>query len=173
MAPVGFGVRPGRTRRLLTRAGSGNPRHPTCYRVDAVRAAGHTGVLGAFEDALAAQEHAAYEVRRLLRPRKDDPTRSANAARSVRRMATGTREEMVDLLAATAGDALVVGEDRIGRAWLRTRGVVFPTGEHFLVVAPAVVLDKQADGFEGWWAGLGDAEAAAVAAAPAPDLALW
>lgn len=119
--------------------------------VDVVREAGHDHVLAAFADELDDTEHAVYEVRRLLRPSKNDPTRMANAARSVRRLETGTRDAMIDLLADTAGDELIVGDDGIARAYLRTRGEVFPTGEHFLVAAPAVVDDKQHDRFDQWW----------------------
>lgn len=122
--------------------------------VDVVRDAGHSNVLDAFRERLDAAEHAVYEVRRILRPRKDDPTRMANAARSVRRLATGTRTAMLDLLDGTAGEEVTTGDDGIVRAYLRTRGATFPTGEHFLVVAPAVVHDKEHDRFDQWWSEL-------------------
>lgn len=138
--------------------------------VDVVRAAGHQNVLDAFQGRLDAAEHAIYEVRRVLRPRKDDPTRMANASRSVKRLATGTRAAMLDLLDATAGTDLAAGDDGIGRAYLRTRGAVFPTGEHFLVVAPAVVHDKADEKFDSWWSALPDA---ADEPKPEPELTLF
>lgn len=139
---------------------------------DVVRDAGHTHVLDAFHSELDAAEHAVYEVRRVLRPRKDDPTRMANAARSVRRLATGSRADMLDLLEGTATGLLDTGEDGITREYLRRRGTMFPTGEHFLVAAPAVVDDKQHDSFEAWWAALPDEDVTppAVVPEPAPTL---
>ncbi|WP_124390592.1 hypothetical protein [Rhodococcus wratislaviensis] len=62
--------------------------------IDLLRADEMTGVLDAFDDVLAAQPHAPYDVRRILRPRKNDPTRLGNAARSVRVRMRGTHEEM-------------------------------------------------------------------------------
>lgn len=124
--------------------------------VDVVRDAGHTEVLAAFQERLDAAEHAVYEVRRILRPSKKDPTKQANASRSVRRLATGTRAAMLDLLDATAGTDFVTGDDGIARAYLRTRGAVYPTGEHFMVVAPAVVHDKESEHFDRWWDALPD-----------------
>lgn len=137
--------------------------------VDMVRAAGHRHVLDAFEGALAASEYAVYEVRRVLRPRADDPTKQANASRSVRRWATGTRAAMTALLAETAAGSVEVADDGIARAYLRRRGASLPTGEHFLVAAPAVVADKEAPRFEQWWDAL---PAYDPADAPAEQLAL-
>ena len=122
--------------------------------VDAVRDAGHTNVLDAFTARLDATEHALYDVRRILRPRAGDPTRMSNAARSVTRLSTGTRAAMLaelDALAAAHLLDVTEGADGIARAWVETRGPLFPTRESFLVVAPAVVHDKEADNFEAWW----------------------
>ena len=142
--------------------------------IDVVRAAGHTNVLDQFTARLDDAAHAVYEVRRVLRPRKDDPTRMANAARSVRRLATGTRADMLALLDATAGDDLTTGDDGITRAYLRRRGATFPTGEHFLTVAPAVVHDKEHDRFDQWWNDLPDAGTEPEPVTPADDqLALF
>lgn len=138
--------------------------------IDVVRAHGATAVLDEFARDLDAAPHALYEVRRVLRPRKDDPTRMANAARSVRRIATGTRADMLTLLTDTAADDLHVGDDGIARVYLRTRGATFPTGEHFLVAAPAVVADKEHEKFDAWWADLPDDEPMPVLE---PELALF
>ena len=138
--------------------------------VDVVRQAGLTGVLDAFDAALDAEPMALFEVRRVLRPRTDDPTKMANAARAVRTLATGSRAQMAAALAdaATAhGRSVVHGDDGIGRVWLRARGPVLPTGEHFLVVAPSVVKDKEHDRFDQWWDAL--APASAVPAEPTDD----
>jgi hypothetical protein len=130
--------------------------------IDVVREAGYTHVIDAFQEALEASESALYEVRRILRPHKADPTRMANAARSVRRVANGTRAAMLDLLEGTAGDVLETGADGIARAYLRRRGATFPTAEHFLVVGPSDVADKESKHFDQWWADLPDAGAEPV-----------
>ncbi len=119
--------------------------------------AGLHQVLTGLDDKLAAAEHAVYEVRRILRPRKDDRTKLANANRSVTAIATGTREQMHTALAALAaqtGGDVDIDEHGIGRVYLRTRAAVFPTVEHFYVVCPAVVKDKQAPHFETRWTAL-------------------
>lgn len=53
---------------------------------------------GLFHDILVATEHAVYEVSRIPRPRKDGPTKMANASRSMRTLATGTRDDMLRVL---------------------------------------------------------------------------
>lgn len=122
---------------------------------DIVLEAGLNHVVDEFMDHLGQQRHAIYEVRRILRPRKDDPTKMANAARSVRRHSSGTRGQMLRTLSATASlESLDVGEDGIVRSYLRRRGATFPTTEHFYVVAPDVVDDKQHEKFEQWWTDL-------------------
>jgi hypothetical protein len=44
-----------------------------------------------------------------------------------------------------------VGRDGIVRHVLRERSAESPALEHFYVVCPAVVEDKQRPGFEAWW----------------------
>lgn len=122
-----------------------------------MQAAGLREVLTGFDDKLAAAEHAVYEVRRILRPRRDDRTQMANASRSVAAIATGTREQMHTTLAELAGQTgrdIVTDEHGIGRVYLRTRASVLPTVERFYVVCPAVVKDKRAPHFEAGWAAL-------------------
>ncbi|MHD0294319.1 hypothetical protein [Rhodococcus qingshengii] len=133
--------------------------------IDLIRAEGMTDVLAAFDELLAEQEYAFYEVRRILRPRIADPTKLGNAARSLRIRTRGTRtllQGTLDRLAAQ-GEAQrkvksIVGEDKIMRLYQYQRGATFPTVERFFVVAPALALAKEADNFDTWWA-----EALAVA----------
>lgn len=125
--------------------------------VDFVRLAGHHRLLADLDAHLADTPHALYEVRRVLRPRRDDPAKLANGSRSLRRLATGHREELLANLAGLARTHdvdLEHGEDGIARAWRRRRGLRMPTGEHFLTVAPATAVDKQPTRFEQWWAAL-------------------
>ena len=124
---------------------------------DLVREAGLHDVIDGLDTKLATTEHAIYEVRRILRPRKNDSTKMANASRSVAAIATGTREQMHAQLAALAEQTarvIVIDEHGIGRIHLRTRAALFPTIEHFYVVCPAVVRDKHAPHFDSAWAAL-------------------
>ena len=127
------------------------------YRlVDLLETSGYAEVVKRFRSQLPKLPHALYEVRRILRAQKDDPAKMANASRSVRRVAEGTADEMLDRLyeVADAEGVDVSAVDGVNRAYVRRRGHAFPTAEHFLVAAPAVVLDKAADNFEAWWAEL-------------------
>ena len=121
---------------------------------DIIHAAGLTEVTDGLADRLNHTGHAIYEVRRILRPRNDDPTKMANAARSVTAIAAGTRTEMLaelDRLATELHTVVTTGDDNIGRVHIRTRGTTFPTVEQFYVVCPDVVLDKQHTKFDSWW----------------------
>jgi hypothetical protein len=95
-------------------------------------------------------EHAIYEVRRLTRRSSLRPGGRGITARSVRAVARGTRQEMHDALAHLPGNR-VVGADGIVRHVLRERSGEGTALEHFYVVCPAVVEDKQRRGFETWW----------------------
>lgn len=105
-------------------------------------------VLALTKDRLNATPHALYDVRRILRPRKNDRTKMANSARAIRRLATGTRSQMVRQLEEAGGN---FERDGFWRAHIVRRGDALPAAEHFLAVAPAVVHDKQQDRFEDWW----------------------
>lgn len=92
-----------------------------------------------------------YEIRRVLRPRKDDRTKLANAARSVRAVS----EEM-DYAGAVRrlrryGPVISTIDGWFHRVHIAERSDVFPCVEHLYVVAPAVVADKQDPKFESWW----------------------
>ena len=122
-----------------------------------IAAAGLHEVLDGLDATLADARHAVYEVRRILRPRRNDRTKMANAARSVAAIVTGSRDQMHATLAALAeetGYGLATDKHGIDRVYLRTRANVFPTVEHFYVVCPSVVLDKRAPNFETRWAAL-------------------
>lgn len=111
-------------------------------------------ILSLFHAELDATTHALYDVRRILRPRKDDPTKLANAARAVTTIATGARHAMVELLTSAAGTDVVSHADRVVRRHIRHRTAELPSVEHFHVVAPAGVLDKQQQKFSTWWTNL-------------------
>lgn len=127
--------------------------------IDLIRAEGMTEVLAAFDELLAEQEYAFYEVRRILRPRMADPTKLGNAARSLRIRTRGPRtllQGTLDRLAAQGEEQRkvksIVGEDKIMRLYQYQRGATFPAVERFFVVAPALALAKEADNFDTWWA---------------------
>jgi hypothetical protein len=132
---------------------------------------GLSHVLAGLDAKLASTEHAIYEVRRILRPRRHDRTKMANAARSVAAIATGTREQLRAQLAELAeqlGRDLATDEHGIDRVYLRTRASLFPTVEHFYVVCPAVVKDKHAPRFDEHWDALVPDDATPLAAATPP-----
>lgn len=113
----------------------------------------HQHVLAAFDARLDQTPHALYEVRRILRPKANDPTKLANAARSVRRLATGTRTAMLEALADHADGAVHVEDDGPHtRIYRRRRGATLPTTEQLYTVAPAVAIDKELESFPRWWA---------------------
>ena len=105
-----------------------------------------------FEAALDATPHAVYEVRRLWRPRGDNPLKVANANRDLKILAEGTRAECVAFVRAL-GD-VDVAEDGIERVYRRRRGALLPTREHFVAAGPAGALPKCMSSFEAWWADL-------------------
>jgi hypothetical protein len=117
--------------------------------VDLVRAAGHQHLIAAFEAYLADAEHGLYEVRRIIRPRVDDPTKAANTARSVRRHQVGTHTDLTIALHSIAGD--IEHDDLHTRVWLRRRSDRFPAVEHFWVVAPRYAVTKESPHFVRWW----------------------
>jgi len=137
--------------------------------VDMVRDQKLTGVLDAFDELLSEQAHAVYDVRRILRPCKNDPAKLGNAARSVRRRMRGTREDMDAILARLAAEERAqgvlereVGEDGIVRLYKHRRGAMFPAIKRYFVVAPALAIAKEHTNFDQWWV---DALAAAATAA--------
>lgn len=87
----------------------------------------HRDVLSAFAATLERMPWRVYKVRRVIRPRVSDPARPANASRSLRAVAAGSRTQMAAVLRTMAQveDASVEDEDGIERAWLRRRGAGF------------------------------------------------
>ncbi|MEN4466787.1 hypothetical protein VXE65_32615 [Mycolicibacterium conceptionense] len=103
-----------------------------------------------FEAMLPDQEHAIYEVRRLTRRSTRRPDGRGITARSVRLTARGTRQQMHSALMQMPGSRQVQS-DGIVRHVIRERTAELPALEHFYVVCPAVVEDKERAGFDAWW----------------------
>lgn len=107
-----------------------------------------------FQGGLEHREHALYRVRRVLRPRKDDPAKLGNAVRSVQVVATGTRGGMLAALRDTARRAnqpLDTTDPDHPRLWIHRRGDALPAREQFLVVAPHTAEAKTGRGFDRAW----------------------
>ena len=115
----------------------------------------HHHVTEAFTAKLRQMPWHVYEVRRVIRSRTDDPAKAANASRSLRTLAAGSRAQMYttlrDLPLAEVRGAIVEDDEGIERAWLRWRGSTLPDTEHFLVAAPAGPRDKEGRGFQAAW----------------------
>lgn len=127
----------------------------------------HQHVMAAFDARLDQAPHALYEVRRILRPKVADPTKVANSARSVRRMATGTREAMLEALVDHTDGAVHVEDDGPHtRIYHRRRGATLPTTEQLYTIAPAVVDDKEDEHFDRWWSEVVDPDIAVLALHP-------
>jgi hypothetical protein len=121
----------------------------------------HQHVLDAFTAELDQMPWRIYEVRRVIRPRADDPAKAASAARSLHAIAAGSRAQMHTALRTLAREQGTVPENDSGieRAWLRQRGTTLPATEHFLVAAPAGPQDKDGRGFAAAWQTAGPAAA--------------
>lgn len=110
-----------------------------------------------FAEWLEDQEHAVYRIRRVILPKKDDPTKKGCVARSVEVVATGSREQMfweLNKIAHNHGQRIEKsGRDEvISRVWLARRDNTDVTSvDHLFVVAPAGVVEKQRENFETWW----------------------
>jgi hypothetical protein len=123
---------------------------------------GTDSVLGLFDELLATLPWAVYDVRRALSPRADG---RFNHSRALRILDTGTRAAMhaqLEQRAERAGVPVTVGDSRFRddqhpRVWLRRRdlrrhtGGLLPTGEQFLVVAPATAITKTGPAFPRAW----------------------
>lgn len=113
----------------------------------------HQAVLAGFTGQLTRMPWRVYDVRRVIKPRAADPAKAANAARSLRAIAAGSREQMTAVLRELAHikGAAIENSDGIDRAWLRHRDTTLPAAEHFLVAAPAGPGDKEGPGFQRAW----------------------
>jgi hypothetical protein len=113
---------------------------------DLVIDAGLLHVQALFAERLRECAWSLYEVRRVVRSGRNG--KAGITARSLRVLANGSREAMVELLAEQAG-VPGRGVDGILRHVLRARasdGV-----DHLFVAAPAGAEPKQRSGFEQWW----------------------
>jgi hypothetical protein len=100
------------------------------------------------------QQWTLYDVRRIVHPRRDDPTRKGAAWRSVGIAHTGSRHEVESAMlwhAQKARVPVIVDQYGIMRAEVVPRGASFPAIERSLAVAPAGVVAKQRSAFEPWW----------------------
>ncbi len=93
------------------------------------------------------------EIRRFFPAAGGDPEKKGRAWRSVRAVATGTREEMRAWLAALENVAVEVDTYGITRAWRRRRAdqPVYPAIEWLFALVPRGVQDKQLASFETKW----------------------
>ncbi len=105
-------------------------------------------IAAAFSRRLDQTPHCVYEVRRLWRPRADDPRKVANANRDLRVLGAGTRSECE---ARVRDGNRVDRADGIERAYLLRRGDCLPAREHFLVAGPAGAVAKALPNFGAWW----------------------
>lgn len=117
---------------------------------------GLTEVLAAAEKFLDECPWAIYDVQRVYRPHgakkgvSGDPTRKGKAARRTVRRRTGTRQEMTMALARAMDGRHEPA--RTPRLWLIDAQGTYPTRERLLVAAPAVVDEKEEQGFAELWA---------------------
>jgi len=101
-----------------------------------------------FEERMTWTRHAVFEVRRLWRPRRDDPTRVGTVGRALRILTAGSRRRCESYV-RSLGDVDL--QDGIARVYLLRRGEDLPTREHFFVAAPAGAEEKQRASFGTWW----------------------
>lgn len=121
--------------------------------IDEMRNGGLEDLVETFASSLEGVEHALYEVRRIVNPKKADRTAKGHTWRSVRTLSTGTRaEQLAELHAAAAVEGLDVETDDLhSRVWLQHRSGQLPDLERMLVVAPAGVANKERTSFSARW----------------------
>ncbi len=105
----------------------------------------------AFRAELTRTPHAVYEVRRLWRPRADDPLKVANANRDLRVVMEASRAECEAYVRAS-GDT--DRSDGIARIYRLRRAQQLPTRESFVVASPAGAVEKALPSFPAWWSEL-------------------
>ncbi|MEU3565116.1 hypothetical protein [Kitasatospora sp. NPDC006786] len=118
---------------------------------DLARTHGLADVLAEFEEHLRRQRWSVYEVRRIIHPRRHDPTAKGAAWRSVRTVFSGSRTDATAALAAIATGRAVTDQYGISRAEIIPRTDGFPAIEMTLALAPAGVADKERSAFAAWW----------------------
>ncbi|MFI6900365.1 hypothetical protein ACIBKY_03835 [Nonomuraea sp. NPDC050394] len=120
---------------------------------------GGPSLLADFQEHLNCMPWAVYDVRRAFRAKTDDMMKHANAVRSMTRIATGERADMVRLLDYMATHYLPSGaryeNGRHQRVWIHERNIYYPCPEQAFVTGPALAIDKVNDSFaEAWEAAL-------------------
>jgi hypothetical protein len=95
--------------------------------------------------------HSVYEIRRLWRPKRDDPLKVHMANRDLRILAHGTRTQC-EARVRSLGD--IDRHDGIERVYRLRRGERLPTRESFVVAGPAGAIEKALPSFSTWWAQL-------------------
>ena len=95
--------------------------------------------------------HSVYEVRRLWRPKRDDPLKVHMANRDLRILAHGPRSQCE---ARVRSLGPIDTHDGIERVYRLRRGERLPTRESFVVAGPAGALEKALPSFGTWWAAL-------------------
>ncbi|WP_148089444.1 hypothetical protein [Kitasatospora cineracea] len=131
-----------------------NPRsklYGTVAAQDLARTHGLADVLAAFEEHLRRQRWSVYEVRRIIHPRRQNPTAKGAAWRSVRTVFSGSRTDATATLAAIAAGRAATDRYGISRAEIIPRTSGFPAIEMALALAPAGVADKERPAFAAWW----------------------
>ena len=108
-------------------------------------------IAASFKKRLDQAPHSIYEIRRLWRPRRDNPLKVANANRDLRVLGTGTRAECE---AAVRKRGRVDRADGIERVYRLRRGETLPAREHFLVAGPEGAAPKALPKFGAWWNGI-------------------
>lgn len=107
------------------------------------------------EDRLNTDQWAVYEVRRLYLPAKGEPGKKGPAMRAVCRVSPQASRAVayaeLEARAQLNGQRVETDEHGIHRVVFRTAGPTYPTVEEQLVTAPAIVQDKQRNGFEALW----------------------
>ena len=106
-------------------------------------------IAATFKARLDRAPHSVYEVRRLWRPRADNPLKVANANRDLRVLANGSRAECEALVRQRG--TVDRAEDGIERVYRLRRSERLPAREHFLVAGPAGSTPKALRSFGAWW----------------------
>ncbi len=128
-------------------------------RLDHLVAVEHPDLAARFSRRLDQTPHSVYEVRRLCRPRRDNPLKVGNANRDLRVLADGSRSECE---AQVRERGRTDRADGIERVYMLRRGDQLPAREHFVVAGPAGAVDKAVPSFDKWWNEL-DQEQLAIA----------
>ena len=115
---------------------------------------GQRPALELFEQRLNAMPWALVEVRRAMDAKNRDPHKRGTSARDLLIHSTGSRADIDAALSNAAdlrGEAIDRTDGRYPRVWIRRRQTLYPTTEHLLTIAPALVVNKTAPAFPKLW----------------------